>query len=390
MLGLISVAAGAAVANVFYLHPLLPAIGAEFGVVSGAAALVVTAGAVGYAAGLALLVPLGDVVDRRRLVVLLLAVVAVGQALSAAATSLPVLVTATAVLAAAAVVGPLLVGVTAALAPPQRRGAVTGTVLTGVLLGVLLARVGGGLLAEWAGGWRVVCAVAAAAALVLAAAMWRTLPRGPVGPPMRYRQLLASVLQIVWDDPVLQFRCLLGFLCFGSFMALWTALAFQLSGPPFGFGDAAIGMVALLGVLGVLAARYAGPLVDRGRAESATRVLLVVLLAGWLLTAVRGGTLLVPLLLGIVLLDLGVQAMQVTNMAVCLRRRPAAGSRITTAYMTCYFAGGIAGSAGSALAFQLAGWPGVCLIGVGLAGTALLATAAQHRVARRRAAGVAS
>lgn len=379
---LLAVAAGLAVANVFYLHPLLPAIGAEFGIASGTAALVVTAGTLGYTAGLALLVPLGDVVDRRRLLVTLLLIVAAGQAVSAGSTSIGLLVTSTAVLALSAVVAPLLVAFAAALAEPARRGAVTGTVLTGVLLGVLLARTGGGLIAEWAGGWRAVCAVAAVVAAVLAAVLHRRLPAAPPALRMRYPELLGSVLQIVRTEPVLRFRCTLGFLSFAGFTALWTSISFHLGGAPYFFGDAMIGVVGLLGAIGAWCARFAGPWVDRGREGVTTAVLLAVILAGWLVAGANGGRWLPLLLLGVLALDLGIQALQVTNLAVSLGLRPGAHSRITTAYMTAYFSGGIAGSAASAAAYQYGGWTAVCWVGTGFAVIAVMVLAVGHRAVR--------
>ncbi|MFC7614963.1 MFS transporter [Actinokineospora soli] len=264
VVGLFAVAAGLAVANIYYAQPLLTAIAAEFGVGSGSASLLVTVTTAGYALGLVLVVPLADIVNRRRLVVALLSVVAVMQAASAVAPDLPTLTAVSGVLAVSAVVAPILVAFAATLARPDQRGQVTGTVMSGVLVGVLVARTGGGLVAGWAGTWRAVHAVAAVLMVVLAVVLHRALPDVEAGSRLGYRALLRSVVAIVREEPVLRLRCLYGFLCFAGFSALWASVAFVLAGPPHGFDEPLIGVFGLLGVVGAVAARVAGRFVDRG------------------------------------------------------------------------------------------------------------------------------
>lgn len=370
--GPLAVAAGLAVANVFLLHAVLPVIAADLGVPERTAALVVTAGAAGYAVGLGLVLPLGDVRDRRRLVVVLLALVAAGQLVAATAPTMGVLLGAVTLLSAAGVVAPLLVAHAGSLAEPAHRGRVTGVVLTGVLLGVLLARTGGALITGWTGTWRSACIVAAVVALVLGAWLWRTLPPAPVPVTDRgYRAVLASVPRLVAEEPVLRSRCLVGMFSFASFAVLWTSVAFHLSGPPFGWSSIAIGAVGLLGAAAAWWARRVGPLVDRGLADRSTAVLLGAMLAGWV-AAFTGSWWVVPLLAGVVLVDGALQGVQVVNMASCLRTRPDAASRVTTAYMLCYFSGGIVGSLVSAMAYRAGGWPAVCAVGAACCGAALL------------------
>jgi predicted MFS family arabinose efflux permease len=371
MVTLFAVAAGLAVANIYYPQPLLTAIADSFDVGSGSASLIVSVGTVCYAAGLALLVPLGDVVDRRRLIVVLLGVVAVCQVIAACAPSLAVLLAATALLSVTAVIGPLLVAFAASLAAVEQRGAVTGRVLGGILIGILLARTGGGLIAEW-GGWRTVYAVAAVITVILAVIMWYSLPQVPVAATMRYSALLRSVISIVREEPTVRLRCAFGFFTFAGFNALWTSLAFLLARPPYSWSEAEIGLVGLLGAVGAYAAGVAGRLVDRGGERRASGLLLFAVLVSWGLMALGRGTWPAALLLGVVLLDLGVQGMQTTNLAVQYRIRPSARSRVTTAYMTIYFLGGFAGSSASAVAYSAAGWNGVCLVGAGCAGAALV------------------
>ncbi|MEU0602418.1 MFS transporter [Streptomyces sp. NPDC006393] len=367
-----AVAAGLAVANIYYAHPLLTAIASAFGVGSTAASSVVTASTAGYTVGLALLVPLGDIVNRRRLLVALLLVTALAQAASAAAPTVTALVVLSGLMAVTAVGAPLLVAFAAALARPEQRGQVTGRVMSGVLGGVLLARTGSGLLAQWTGSWRTVFAVAAVGMLVLAALLWRLLPDLEPPEKLGYFALLRSVASVVAQEPLLRLRCLYGFLTFASFSAFWASAAFLLARPPYSYGAALIGAFGLLGVAGAVAARATGPLVDRGRDRLATTLLYGANLVAWALLALDGGRLPVCLVLGVLLLDFGVQGAQVTNLGVLYRLRPEARNRITMAYMSAYFLGGAAGSALSGAVYSAAGWSGVSAAGGGLAALVLV------------------
>lgn len=373
MVMLFSIAAGIAVANIYYAQPLLKAIATEFGVGSGTASLIVTATTAGYTAGLAFVVPLGDVIARRPLVVTLLLITAVVLGACAAAPTIPILIGLSVVLAVSAVVAPLLVSFAATLAAPNQRGRVTGQVMSGVLMGVLLARTGGGLVAQWGGGWRTVYAVAAVLMLILAGVLTRTLPDVPLAKPrLSYLPLLRSVVAIVREEPILRLRCVYGFICFAGFSAFWTSLAFLLAKPPYGYNEAVIGLFGLLGAVGAYAARVTGRLVDAGRDQLVAGILLTTILVSWGLLALHGGGWLVALIVAVITLDLGVQGMQVTNLSVVYRIRPDARSRITMAYMTTYFLGGIAGSIASGAVYAAYGWSGVCVAGAALAFLALL------------------
>jgi predicted MFS family arabinose efflux permease len=375
-------ACGLAVANLYYVQPLLAEIAATYHVGSGAASLVTTVGQLGYAAGLALLVPLGDVIERRRIVFLMLLVTAAACAVGAVAPTLPVLVTAMAVLSLCTVVGPMLVAFAATLASPEERGRVSGRVMSGVLLGVLFARTGSGLLAEW-GGWRSVFIAAGVLTLLLAVVLRRRLPKVAPATSLPYLSLLKSVFTIIRQEPVLRWRCALGFVTFAGFNAFWTSAAFLLTQPPYSFSEALIGLVGLVGAVGAIAARIAGRFADWQWDRATTGVLLAVVLVSWVLMALHGGHWLFTLLLGVVLLDLGVQGIQVTNLSVIYRLRAEARSRITTAYATSYFVGGFAGSMASAAAYAVAGWGAVCAVGAGIALVALLIWAVDAVTARK-------
>ncbi|MEU4445697.1 MFS transporter [Actinosynnema sp. NPDC050801] len=371
MVTLFAVAAGLAVANIYYAQPLLTSIAREFGVGSGSAALLVTVTTAGYAVGLVLVVPLADIRNRRRLVVTLLSVVAVVQGCSAAAPDLTTLTALSAVLAVSAVVAPIMVAFTATLASPDQRGRVTGSVMSGVLVGVLLARTGGGLIADWAGTWRAVYATAAVLMVALAVTLHRTLPDVAVADRISYRDLLRSVVSIVREEPVLRLRCVYGFLSFAGFSALWASMAFLLTAPPYLFGESLIGAFGLLGVVGAVAARVTGQFVDRGWEKATTGVLLAVVLVSWGAMALGRGHWLAALVVGVVALDLGVQGVQVANLAAVYRLRPEARNRITMAYTGTYFFGGAVGAAVSGAAFAMGGWLAVCGAGAMFAAAAL-------------------
>ncbi|MFB7667275.1 MFS transporter [Kitasatospora sp. NPDC056138] len=382
---LFSWACGLAVANLYYVQPLLNGIAESFRLGSGATSLTTTVGQLGYAAGLALLVPLGDVTERRRIVVAMLCVTAAACGAAAAAPGFAVLVTAMAVLSMCTVVGPMLVAFAATLAGAEERGKVSGRVMSGLLLGILFARTGSGLLGNWAG-WRAVFVAAGVLTLLLAAVLRLRLPKVAPATRLSYPALLGSVVTILREERVLRRRCLLGFVTFAGFNAFWASAAFLLAQPPYSFDAALIGLVGLVGAVGAYAARIAGRFADRQLDRPATGVLLVAVLGSWGLLALNGGHWLVPLLLGVVLLDLGVQGVQVTNLSVIYRLRADARSRITTAYTTTYFVGGFAGSAASGAAYAAAGWGAVCAVGAGLALLALLVWAFDARAGRRAAA----
>jgi MFS family permease len=331
MVRLFAIAAGLSVANIYYAQPLLAAIARTFGVGVGAASLIATFTTAGYAVGLAFLVPLGDIRDRRGLVTILLLVTAGMLAVSAAAPSFGVLAAASAVLAVTAVAGPILVPFAATLARDEQRGAVTGTVMSGVLVGVLLARTAGGLIAG-IGGWRAVYAVAAVLTIGLAVALWRALPKIAPAQSLGYGSLLASAVELARTEPVLRLRSAFGFLGFATFSVFWTSIAFLLTRPPYSFGEG-----TNRSVCPSRRGRRDGSQ-NHGQAHgswwyhAATGALLGLLVASWGVIALHGERELPFLIAGVVLLDLAVQGAHVTNLSVIYRLRPrhAAASRPST------------------------------------------------------------
>nr|WP_140725563.1 MFS transporter [Pseudomonas sp. Hp2] len=369
---LMAMATGLAVASNYYAQPLLDLLARDFGINVGHAGLVVTAAQLAYAAGLMLVVPLGDRLDRRVLIVGLYALSAAGLLISASAHSFGWLLAGTMLTGACAVSAQVLVPFAATLAAPHERGRAVGTVMSGLLLGILLARTASGLLAGL-GGWQTIYWVAAALILVVAGLLWRGLPPHPGQATLSYPRLVASVLVLLRDEPVLRARSVLGGLLFAGFSIFWTTLAFLLSGPDYGYGTATIGLFGLIGAAGALAANLSGKLSDRGAGHWVTWGGLLMLLASWGLLAAAPHSL-VALVAGVLLLDVAVQGVHIGNQSVIYRLHPAARNRITSAYVTCYFIGGAVGSSAGAWAYAAAGWNGVVVAGAALAALALLWT----------------
>jgi predicted MFS family arabinose efflux permease len=366
-----AVATGAIVANLYYLQPVLHSAAASLHVGSGAAGSLVTLTQLGYAAGLLLVVPLGDLHPRRHLVVTLVLLAALAALLAAAAPSFLLFGAASLGLGALSVGGQVMIPFAADLAPEARRGRVVGRMMTGLLTGILLSRTLSGLVAE-AIGWRGVYVVAAGLMVLMAALLWWALPEEPRRPHERYRALVAGSLAMLVTLPELRRRALLGALGFAAFSVLWTTLAFHLAAAPFDYSSGWIGAFGLLGVAGALAANVAGALADRGR-QAATTVLCALLIGASFLLLGVGGGLLVAIVVAIIALDLGVQGLQITNQSIIYALAPTARSRITSAYMVCYFLGGAAGSLAGGVAFGIGGWTLTCIVGAGIGAVLLLA-----------------
>lgn len=356
----IAVSCGLIVANNYYAQPLLPDLASHLHASSAGAGLTITVNQLGYAVGLALLVPLGDLLPRRRLIVVMLAADVLALVLAAAAPSVWVLVSALAAVGIAGTVINILIAFTASLATPEQRGNAVGTVMAGLLFGILLARTVSGAIAQLAG-WRTVYIVAACLIGMLCICMARVLPDLAGAPGQSYGRLLSSVARIIRAEPFLRRRMALGLLGFCIFQLLWTALPFMLAHPPYRFSTATIGLFGLLGAAGALIATPAGRLAFHRRVHLATGMFLACIAVAWALL-VHGGWL-AAVIAGLVVLDVGVQGAHVMNQARILAYPLRIRSRVTTAYMVAFFAGG---SIGSALATQLYSawaWRGVCAAG---------------------------
>ncbi|MFV5548143.1 MFS transporter [Acinetobacter oleivorans] len=377
---LFAIASGASVANVYYAQPLLDILAKDFSVSHAVIGGVVTATQVGCALALVFLVPLGDLINRRRLMALQLLALILTLLVVAFAHSTIVL------LAGMLVVGLLgtamtqgLIAYAASAALPHEQGHVVGTAQSGVFIGLLLARVFSGGISDVAG-WRGVYFCAALIMLMIALPLWKRLPHLKVQPvTMRYSQLLASMFKLLRQEKVLQVRGVLALLMFAAFNIFWSALVLPLSEPPYSFSHTIIGSFGLVGIVGALAAARAGYWADRGYAQRTSLAALVILLLAWGPLSLMAYSLW-ALVIGIVLLDLGGQALHVTNQSMIFRTRPEAHSRLVGLYMLFYAIGSGLGAISTTVTYAYAGWFGVCALGAGVSLLALLFWWATRRV----------
>ncbi|CDX51704.1 putative uncharacterized transporter YgaY [Mesorhizobium plurifarium] len=376
-----AVVCGLSVANVYFAHPLLDAIARDFAIAPASVGIVVTVTQIGYALGLFFIVPLGDLFDRRRLVATQAVLSALALVLVGLSPSAAVLLASLAAVGLLAVVVQVLVAYAADLAAPAERGRAVGTVTSGVILGILLARFASGLVADFAG-WRSVYLASAVLTLAMAVILFRVLPRQEAARPRTsYVRLLGSVLLLFIGEPLLRVRAVLAMLIFASFNVLWAPLVLPLAAPPFSLSHTEIGLFGLAGVAGALGARWTGTLVDRGQGQLVTGFGLLLMAAAWLPIAFMGTSLWL-LVLGIVMLDLAIQAVHVTNQSLIFARRPDARSRLVGGYMIFYSLGSALGSIASTMTYAAWGWTGVCLFGAGIGLAALAFWAATLRVGR--------
>ncbi|CAP40930.1 MFS transporter [Bordetella petrii] len=378
---LFAAASGLSVANVYYAQPLLDALARDFSISRAAVGSVITATQIGCAVALLLLVPLGDRVDRRRLMAAQLLALVAALATVGAARSAPVLLagmTAVGMLGTAMTQG--LIAYAASAAAPHEQGRVVGTAQSGVFIGLLLARAFAGGVSDLAG-WRGVYFCAAALMLAIALPLWRRLPALPAAlNTMPYPRLIASMLTLLREERMLQVRGMLALLMFAALNIFWSALVLPLSAPPYRFSHTVIGAFGLVGVVGALAAARAGQWADRGRAQRTSAAALAALVLAWWPLSLMASSLW-ALIIGIVLLDLGGQALHVTNQSLILRTRPEAHSRLVGLYMLFYAVGSGMGAIGATATYAHAGWQGVCLLGAAVSLLALAFWGLTRRVA---------
>jgi predicted MFS family arabinose efflux permease len=378
---LFAAACGVSVANLYYAQPILHTIAQHFGTSSGTAGLIVTFSQIGYAAGLAFLVPLGDLLNRRRLIPIVLVMTTAALAVSAGSPDIGVLIAVALFVGAGSVVAQMLVPMAASLADDEHRGQVVGTVMSGLLLGILLARTVSGLVAG-VSSWRVVYVVAAVLMVLMAVVLGRRLPPERERPRLSYGTLLATTASLLVHESLLRGRAVLGALGFAAFSIFWTTIAFLLAGAPYHYGDTVIGLFGLVGAGGALCANFAGRWADRGLTRATTFGFGLAVVLSFLPIWIGRHNLLL-LIVGIVVLDVGVQGLQVTNQSLIYRLRPDARSRVNSAYMVVYFTGGAVGSALGGSIYDSHGWAGVCVLGAAVG--ALITLAALVGLVRRTA-----
>jgi predicted MFS family arabinose efflux permease len=360
---LLAATAGLVVMNLYYNQPILNAIATTFKVGPAAVAWVATATQLGYAAGLLLVVPLGDGIDRKWLIIASTLLSCIILILVPISPNLPVMLGVSFALGFASVAPQLAVPYAAGLVPGAGRGKVVGTVMSGLLIGILLSRTTSGLIGTRFS-WQVVYWSAAAVMLILAVVLWLALPSQPTQATHSYGRLLASLPRLLQTEPIIRRHSVLGALGFGTFSAFWTTLAFYLQSRPQHYGPDITGMFGLLAITGAMVGPVAGHLGENWTPRQINGLFFGLILLAFITMLFTEQNTLLLIAVGVLLLDAGAQGNQIANQARIYSLDPALHSRINSVYMVTYFLGGSIGSLLGSQAWVIAGWPGVCATGM--------------------------
>lgn len=363
VLWLLAAATGLCVGNLYYCQPLLAQMQASFAVDEGAIGWIPTLTQLGYAFGMLFLIPLGDRFERRGLIVASTAISALALIGMALSPNLGVAIAMSLLIGLTTMTPQFIMPFVAHVAEPSRRSEMVALVMSGLLLGILLARTVAGFLGS-AVGWRGMFGLAAAVLLVLAVVLRFALPVSEATYSGGYGALLKSVIGFVRTQPILRESMIYGGCLFAAFSAFWATLIHLLETPAFHLGARAVGLFGLLGAAGALAAPLVGRLADRRSARLPLGIGLLATLAAFLLFGAAGGSSLVALAIGVLLMDVGIQSAHIANQSRFFALVPEARSRLNTAYMFAYFTGGAAGSALGSFAWGRWQWSGVSAVGL--------------------------
>lgn len=367
---IMAIATGLSVANLYYNQPLLADLQNSFGVTVKEIGIIPTLTQFGYALGMLFLVPLGDMFERRKLIVITSVLVTMALLMAATAQNLFTMAIASLLIGLTTMVPQLILPFAAHLAEAKNRGKVIGVVMSGLLIGILLSRTLSGFVGSLFG-WRAVFYFASILMLVLAASLYFVLPASEVSFKGSYAKLLKSIWTLVKEEPTLRESSLIGAMIFGIFSSIWATLIFLLSTPHFGYGSREVGLFGLLGAAGAGAAPIMGRVADRKGPRYSMGVGLGLVALSVLILGISGQSL-VGLIIGIFIMDFGIQAAHVSNQTRIFALRDDARSRLNTVYMFCYFIGGALGSLLGSYAWNTAQWFGVFWIGVLFSGVSLL------------------
>lgn len=376
---LFSMAAMAAisVANIYYCQPLLALMGNDLGVGEWRASLIAMITQAGYACGLFFVIPSGDMFDRRKIVAYSFTLLAVALLCIALSGNFHAVMAASFAVGVGSVMPQIFIPIAAQYSRPEEKGAHVGLIVSGLLTGILASRVVSGLVGEWLG-WRSMYVIAAAVMLVCTLVVWRIMPCTESNYRGSYRRLMGSLLSILRDYPLLRICALRAALAFGSFLALWASLTFHMAQAPFFAGSDTVGLLGLCGVAGAMTASVVGRFVGRFGVRNFNLAGAALMLAAWAVAYFAGDTY-AAIIAAILLLDIGMQCIQLSNQTVIFALNPKASNRINTIFMTLYFIGGSLGTFLSGTAWSRAGWGGVAATGAMLALCSLVITLTAKR-----------
>lgn len=369
-LWLMTISAGLVVANIYYCQPMLGKIAAEFKVTETTVSSIATLTQIGYAAGLLFIVPLGDMLQRKKLILVDFVFIILSLLAMAMLKNIYALIAVSFFIGFTSVVPQLFVPMAAQLATDEQRGKAIGTVMSGLLIGILCSRTLSGYIGQHLG-WREMYYIAAGIMLLNAMALWRFLPELQVHYKGNYGNLMKSLIHYTRSTPQLRLAALRGALGFASFSAFWTTLVFLMEGPPFFKGSDVAGAFGLVGAGGAIAASLAGRLSNKIVPNKILLITISLMIISWLVFGLSAAS--IPgLVLGILLLDLGLQATHITNQTIIFSLYPEARNRLNTVYMVTYFIGGASGTFLGSLAWHKWQWMGVVIVGLCSTGLAMV------------------
>lgn len=372
LLWMLAIISGLSVANLYYNQPLLNRISADLGVSEFTANLIPMTTQIGYALGLLFIIPLGDLYNRKHIIVVNFLLLMIATCSIASSSSVPYILAASLVMGICSVMPQIFIPIAAQFSLPENKARNVGMMVSGLLTGILGSRVVSGFVGEY-WGWRTMYYIAAVLMLLCIFLVLRALPAMPSNFKGTYSGLMKSLFTLYREHPAIRMVSARAGCCFGSFLALWACLAFKLSGEPFHAGNNVIGMLGLCGIAGALTASFVGSLVQKLGVRFFTYLGSVLMILAWVVMYVFQNFY-IGFIVGIVVIDIGMQCVQISNQTCALSMAPKATNRVNTIFMTTYFVGGSLGTFLAGTCWHAWGWTGVTGAGIGLAAVSLLIT----------------
>ena len=357
--------AAVSVANIYYCQALLSLMGNDLSIDEWRASLIAMITQVGYACGLFFIIPSGDKFDRKKIVSYSFSILTIALLCIALSNNFHAVMAASFAVGACSVMPQIFIPIAAQYSRPEKKGANVGLIVSGLLTGILASRVISGLVGEWLG-WRSMYVIAAIVMSLCTLIVWRIMPYTENNYTGSYKRLMHSLFALIREYKLLRICALRAAFAFGSFLALWASLTFKMEQAPFYAGSDVVGLLGLCGVAGAMSASVVGRLVSRIGVHNFNLLGAALMLSAWIIAYLWGNTY-TAIIITILILDIGMQCIQLSNQTVVFSLNPKASNRINTIFMTNYFIGGSLGTFLSGSAWSMAGWSGVTIVGIGLA-----------------------